>query len=116
MHDIRWIRESPEAFDEGLTRRGLEPASAHVLDLDGRRRQAQTELQELQTERNTASKAIGEAKRRGQDAAAQMAEVARLKKTMAEAEAAEHEVAAELDELLSGLPKTPGPDVPDGPD
>ncbi|MCH6587533.1 MAG: serine--tRNA ligase [Proteobacteria bacterium] len=116
MFDLKWIRESPEAFDEGLTRRGLEPASARVLDLDGRRRQAQTELQELQTARNTASKAIGEAKGRGQDAEAQMAEVARLKETMAKAEAAEREVAAELDELLSGLPNTPGPDVPDGPD
>ncbi len=68
MFDLRWIRESPEAFDEGLTRRGLEPASARVLDLDARRRGAQTELQELQTARNTASKAIGKAKRRGQDA------------------------------------------------
>ncbi len=116
MFDLRWIRESPEAFDEGLTRRGLEPASARVLDLDGRRRQAQTELQELQTARNTASKAIGEAKGRGQDAEAQMAEVARLKETMAKAEAAERGIAAELDELLSGLPNTPGPDVPDGPD
>ena len=116
MFDLRWIRESPEAFDTGLTRRGLEPASARVLDLDARRRQAQTELQELQTARNTASKAIGEAKGRGQDAEAQMAEVARLKETMAKAEAAEREVAAELDELLSGLPNTPAPDVPDGPD
>ena len=116
MFDLKWIRESPEAFDEGLTRRGLAPASARVLDLDARRRQAQTELQELQTARNTASKAIGEAKGRGQDAEAQMAEVARLKETMAKAEAAEREVAAELDELLSGLPNTPGPDVPDGPD
>ncbi|MCH8002910.1 MAG: serine--tRNA ligase, partial [Proteobacteria bacterium] len=116
MFDLRWIRESPEAFDTGLTRRGLEPASARVLDLDARRRQAQTELQELQTARNTASKAIGEAKGRGQDAEAQMAEVARIKETMAKAEAAEREVAAELDELLSGLPNTPAPDVPDGPD
>ena len=116
MFDLRWIRESPEAFDTGLTRRGLEPASARVLDLDARRRQAQTELQELQTARNTASKAIGEAKGRGEDAEAQIAEVARLKETMAKVEAAERGIAAELDELLSGLPNTPGPDVPDGPD
>ena len=116
MFDLRWIRESPEAFDTGLTRRGLEPASARVLDLDARRRQAQTELQELQTTRNTASKAIGEAKGRGQDTEAQMAEMARLKEAMAKAETAERGIAAELDALLSGLPNTPGPDVPDGPD
>ncbi|MCH8997579.1 MAG: serine--tRNA ligase, partial [Proteobacteria bacterium] len=95
MFDLKWIRESPEAFDEGLTRRGLAPASAQVLDLDARRRQAQTELQELQTARNAASKAIGEAKRRGEGAEAQMAEVARLKETMAKVEAAERGIAAE---------------------
>ena len=116
MFDLKWIRESPEAFDEGLTRRGLEPASARVIELDAGRRQAQTELQVLQTARNTASKAIGAAKGRGEGAEAQMAEVARLKETMAEAEAAERGIAAELDALLSGLPNTPGPDVPDGPD
>jgi seryl-tRNA synthetase len=116
MFDLRWIRESPEAFDEGLTRRGLEPASARVLDLDARRRNAQTELQELQTQRNAASKAIGEAKRRGEDAGAQMAEVARLKDEMATIEEAERALAAELDALLSGLPNTPAPEVPDGPD
>jgi seryl-tRNA synthetase len=42
MHDIRWIRESPEAFDAGLARRGLEPMSARVLELDAQRRRAQT--------------------------------------------------------------------------
>jgi seryl-tRNA synthetase len=116
MHDIRLIRETPEAFDAGLARRGLAPMSARVLELDGRRRGAQTELQELQTKRNESSKAIGEAKRRGEDASAQMAEVAALKETMAEAEESERSAAAELDALLSGLPNTPGLDVPDGPD
>ena len=116
MFDLRWIRESPEAFDEGLTRRGLEPMSVQVLALDERRRNARTELQELQTRRNTSSKVIGEAKRRGEDAGGQMAEVARLKETMADVEEAERAIAAELDALLAGLPNTPGPDVPDGPD
>jgi seryl-tRNA synthetase len=116
MFDLRWIRESPEAFDKGLTRRALEPMSAQVLALDARRRNAQTELQELQTRRNEASKAIGAAKGRGEAAGAQIAEVARLKETMAKVEAAERTAAAELDALLAGLPNTPGPDVPDGPD
>ena len=86
MHDIRLIRETPEAFDAGLARRGLEPMSGPVLALDARRRGAQTELQELQTKRNEASKAIGAAKGRGDDASAQMAEVAALKETMSEVE------------------------------
>ena len=82
MHDIRLIRESPEAFDAGLARRGLEPMAARVLDLDARRRGTQTELQELQTQRNESSRAIGAAKSRGEDASAQMAEVAALRDLM----------------------------------
>lgn len=116
MHDLKWIRESPEEFDTGLKRRGLEPASARVLELDARRRKIQTELQELQTQRNESSKAIGAAKGRGEDASAAMAEVAQLKDRMSATEEAERAAAAELDDLLSGLPNTPGPDVPDGPD
>ncbi len=116
MHDIRLIRETPEAFDAGLARRGLEPMSARVLELDARRRGTQTELQELQTQRNETSKAIGAAKRRGEDAGTQMAEVAALKEAMAKVEESERAAAAELDDLLAGLPNMPGPDVPDGPD
>ncbi len=116
MFDLKWIRESPDEFDRGLTRRGLQPAAARVLDLDARRRKVQTRLQELQTKRNEASKAIGEAKRQGQDAAAQMAEVAQVKEDMAAAEGEERALAGELDDLLAGLPNTPGADVPDGAD
>ncbi len=116
MFDLRWIRESPEEFDAGLKRRGLEPASKRVLGLDAKRREIQTALQELQTRRNESSKAIGEAKRKGEDASAAVAEVAQLKQKMAETEAAERAAAAELDDLLTGLPNTPGPDVPEGPD
>jgi len=116
MLDLKWIRENPEDFDRGLRRRGLEPLAAQLLDLDARRRKAQTELQDLQNRRNAASKEIGEAKRRGEDAAAQMAEVAKLKNSMAETEARERTLAAELDGILTGIPNTPGPDVPDGAD
>jgi seryl-tRNA synthetase len=116
MFDLKWIRECPAAFDEGLQRRGLEPLSAKVLALDAERREAVGALQELQTRRNEASKAIGEAKRKGEDAEALMAEVAALKDRMAEAEARERQLGADLDELLAGLPNTPAPDVPDGPD
>jgi len=116
MLDLKWIRENPEDFDGGLRRRDLEPLSARLLDLDARRRKAQTELQDLQNRRNAASKEIGEAKRRGEDAAAQMAEVAKIKDRMSETEAREKALAAELDDILTGLPNIPGPDVPDGPD
>ncbi len=116
MFDLKWIRDRPDEFDRGLTRRGLPPMAAQVLALDARRRQVQTRLQDLQTKRNEASKAIGEAKRRGEDAAAQMAEVANIKDDMAAAEGEERALAGELDDLLAGLPNVPGPDVPDGAD
>jgi len=116
MFDLKWIRERPDEFDRGLARRGLQPMAADVLDLDSRHRKVQTRLQELQTQRNEASKAIGEAKRRGEDAAAQMADVAKIKDDMAAAEGEARKLAGALDELLAGMPNAPAPDVPDGTD
>ena len=52
MFDLKLIRERPDAFDRGLERRGLQPVAALVLDLDSRRREVQTRLQELQTKLN----------------------------------------------------------------
>ncbi|WP_299619578.1 serine--tRNA ligase [Pelagibius sp.] len=116
MLDLRWIREEPEAFDAALKRRGLEPLAAEVLALDSKHRASQAELQAMQTRRNEASKAIGEAKRKGEDADALMAEVAGLKDKMAATETAERDLSTELTALLSGIPNTPLPDVPEGPD
>ena len=62
MHDIRAIRENPEAFDAGLKRRGLAPCRRRLLALDERRRAVTTRLQEAQERRNEASKEIGQAK------------------------------------------------------
>ena len=59
MHDLRFIREQPDAFDEGLRRRGLAPMAPHLLDLDAKRRAAQTAMQEMQQRRNEASREIG---------------------------------------------------------
>ncbi|HRQ27112.1 MAG TPA: serine--tRNA ligase, partial [Hyphomicrobium sp.] len=62
MFDIKWIRENAEAFDAGLKNRGLEPASAKLLELDEARRRHLTKLQDAQSRRNAASKEIGKAK------------------------------------------------------
>jgi seryl-tRNA synthetase len=114
MFDLKWIRETPEAFDEGLCRRGLEPLSARVIALDAERRETVTVLQEMQARRNEASKAIGAAKRKGEDADDLMAEVTALKDKMAASEERQRRLDAELEELLAGLPNTPAPDVPEG--
>ncbi len=116
MHDIRFIRDNPQAFDDGLKRRGAPAQSASILDLDARRRAAQTTAQELLARRNQASKEIGQRKARKEDAADLMAEVARLKDQIAAHEAEEKEIAAALDSRLAEIPNLPAGDVPDGAD
>src|SRR5579883_707655 len=116
MHDIRFIRDNPQAFDAGLRRRGLEPLSAAILELDARRRAAQTRGQEMLARRNQASKEIGQRKAKKEDAADLMAEVAHLKDQITAAEAEEKDLAAALDKRLAEIPNLPAPDVPDGAD
>jgi seryl-tRNA synthetase len=116
MFDLKWIREQPEAFDRGLARRGLPPQSPEILRLDKAWREAQTEAERLQAERNRLSKEIGSAKAKGQDVAALLKEVAASKDRQAamEAEAAERYRAVEA--ALAGIPNIPAQDVPDGED
>ena len=116
MHDIKLIRENPTAFDAGLGRRGLAPLSPRLLEIDQRRRAAQTEFQALQARRNEASRQIGMVKKQGGDAAALMDEVAALKDKLSAAEAEEKAAAEEIDRLLLAIPNLPAADVPDGRD
>ncbi len=116
MFDIKWIRENPDDFDAGLARRGLDPAARQLIDLDTRRRGAETRAQEIQTERNALSKEIGAAKARGEDVADVIAKVSQSKEAQAAAEAEARDAQAALDEALAGLPNLPAPDVPDGAD
>ena len=118
MHDLRSIRENPEAFDAGLARRGVAAQSDAILSLDARKRELTTRVQEALGRRNEASKAIGAAMGKGdkETAEALKAEVAELKNTLPALEDAERELARELDDLLAGLPNIPDVTVPDGAD
>ena len=118
MHDLKEIRENPDRFDAGLKRRGLAPRSADILDLDMKARAKTTELQELQTKRNTASKAIGAAKAKKDEAEAArlMAEVEAVKQQMPAAEAEQKKYLDEIEEILAAIPNIPAADVPDGKD
>jgi len=118
MHDIKMIRDDPEAFDKALSRRGLPPRAQELLALDDSRRAAITELQKAQERRNAASKEIGAAMAR-KDAAAANAikeEVARLKLAMPEMEAAEKAAGMLLENELAAIPNLPAADAPDGSD
>jgi seryl-tRNA synthetase len=118
MHDIKFIRENPAAFDEGLKRRGLSAMSKEILSLDQEWRSATHRLQELQSLRNDSSKKIGQAKAQKNEAEAArlMAEVGRLKEEIPATELRVRESEEGLNELLSTIPNLPAADVPDGAD
>jgi seryl-tRNA synthetase len=118
MYDIKWIREQPEAFDKGLKRRGLEALSPKLLALDEKRRAAITTYEQAQARRNSASKEIGQAKAKKDEAAAQklMAEVNELKVTLPALEAEQKKLGDELDKELAQIPNAPLDEVPDGAD
>ena len=114
MYDIKWIRENPELFDKGLERRGLQPRSAEVLELDRKYRAAQTDLQEMQSRRNDLSRQVAEVKRNGGDADVLMHEVGALKRSMADAEEDVCALCDQIDAVLKTLPNRPADDIPDG--
>ena len=118
MHDIKAIRDNPEAYDRGWGSRGLEPQTPAILEIDRQLRAAQTALQDAQSRRNEASKMIGQAKANRDEAEAQrlMAEVDSLKSVMAIETDLEKALGEQLRALLSALPNLPAFDVPHGAD
>ncbi|MFN7902500.1 MAG: serine--tRNA ligase [Holosporales bacterium] len=120
MHDIKFIRSQPNAFDAGLARRGIAPAAANILNIDETRRNVRVRLEEQLALRNRLSGMIGAARQMGKmdDAGRLTAEVAHLKESIPALEAEETTLAARLDELLSSLPNIPAPApiTPDGAD
>ena len=118
MHDIRAIRENPAAFDAALARRGLSPLSSDVLALDEARRAAILASETAQAAQNTASKEVGAAKARGDDAEFERlrALVAEKKAEVAAMTAQAGEKDAELRDMLMRIPNSPLADVPEGAD
>ena len=118
MHDIRTIRDNPAAFDAALSRRGIAGLSSQILAIDEARRAMIHAAETAQADQNKASKEVGAAKGRGDEA-----EFERLRALVAEKKA---EVAAmteaakgkdqELTDLLLTIPNLPYDDVPNGAD
>ena len=118
MHDIRMIRDTPDAFDAALSRRGLDPVSPAILALDAERRAAIRQAEEAQAAANAAAKDVGRAKASGDDA-----EFDRLRALMADKKAEiaalndrAKDLDAQLNDLLLTLPNLPYDDVPPGRD
>jgi seryl-tRNA synthetase len=116
MHDIKFIRENPEAFDAGLARRGVGASSFFILDDDKNQRQIETRRQEWLAKRNQVSKEIGRAKaaKDEQLASQLLAQAEELKQLMANAESQEATLKFRVRDALSSLPNLPDADVPVG--
>jgi len=121
MHDIKAIRDDKAAFVAALRRRPAYaseagPLADTILEKDKTLRDLQTRLQQAQARRNEASKLIGQAKAKKDEAGAAtlMAEVAGLKDEIQKGEESERELKKALDDIVAGIPNLPVADAPDG--
>jgi seryl-tRNA synthetase len=118
MHDLKFIRDDPQLFDAALKRRGLAPLSAGILARDAALRGLLGKLQNLQARRNDASRQIGQAKAKKDEAAASglIAEIAGLKNQIQQGEEEERRLQSQLNDFLATIPNLPADDVPGGAD
>ncbi len=114
MLDIKLIRDDPAAVERGLATRGAEISLAPVLAADAERRRLVTEAEELKSERNRASEAIGQAKRRGEDPRAAMGRMREVSDRIKVLDAQVKEAEARLQTLLLEMPNLPHQSVPVG--
>ena len=116
MHDIRVIRDNPEEFDRLVALRDLAPQSVMILELDSENRALITRKEALLSARNNLSAKVAEVKRSGGNSAEIIAEVQQMKIEIAKLEAVQSAVAADLHDVLSGIPNLPDTSVPYGKD
>jgi seryl-tRNA synthetase len=112
--DIKLIREDPEAIERGLVDRGGAELVRPVLAQDAERRRLVRESEDLKALRNKASEAIGQAKRRGEEAAAEQARMREVGERIKALEAELKAVDAEIERLLLQIPNLPDASVPPG--
>ena len=117
MLDPTLLRQNPAELAARLKQsRGFDLDPARLESLEVERKQIQVRTQELQATRNARSKAIGQAKAKGEDVTPLLAEVAGLGDELKASEARLEAIKAELDAIALGLPNLPQDDVPHGTD
>ncbi|WP_019399920.1 serine--tRNA ligase [Pseudoxanthomonas sp. GW2] len=116
MLDPSLLRSQTAAIAERLATRGYALDTQALESLEAERKAIQVRTQELQNLRNTRSKAIGQAKARGEDVSALLAEVAGFGDELKASEARLEEIRGKLEALTQGIPNLPAEDVPVGPD
>ncbi|HAI48284.1 MAG TPA: serine--tRNA ligase [Stenotrophomonas sp.] len=117
MLDPALLRQHPADLAERLrTSRGFELDVSGLESLEADRKRIQVRTQELQSLRNSRSKAIGQAKAKGEDVSAIMAEVAAFADELKASEVALDELRDTIEAIALGIPNLPGDDVPAGAD
>ena len=114
MLDSKLVRGQPQEVAQRLATRGFQLDVARLEALESRRKETQTRTEQLQAERNTRSKSIGQAKQRGEDIAPLMADVERMGGELAAGKQELETIQAELDALLLTIPNLPHESVPVG--
>ena len=116
MHDIRAIRDNPDAFDVALARRGLAAMSGELLRLDAERRDIVTRLNEQQAQANNVSKAIGALMRERKIEEADQLRAQIADRSDGGLKAHQAEIEARIKSILESLPNILDAEIPDGPD
>ena len=114
MYDIKWIKDNKSEFEEGLNKRGTKIDSNLIIDLYDNYADKIASLQDLQNARNQASKNIGIKKQSGQDASEDIAEVSKLKSTIAKLQEETEKQLSKINSIVELIPNIPSQDVPEG--
>ncbi|HIJ49141.1 MAG TPA: serine--tRNA ligase, partial [Gammaproteobacteria bacterium] len=114
MLDPKRVREDLDGVVAGLARRGFTLDSKNMAALEVRRKETQMRTEELQSQRNSKSKGIGQAKAKGEDIKPLLDEVAQLKGALEAAQEELNQVQTEMSELMMGVPNIPHDSTPDG--
>ena len=116
MIDITFIREKPNFFKNLMSLRNIDISVEEILNLDKEKRDKTSELQKLQTQRNSFSKLIGENKKSNKDTKELEVNVSNIKNEMAQIEKDLNKIILDLDNILLGLPNLPDEGIPEGQD
>jgi seryl-tRNA synthetase len=116
MLDSKYLRQDIAEAAARLAKRGFELDVDAINALEEQRKALQTKTQELQSERNSRSKAIGQAKAKGEDIQPLLDAVANLGDQLTAAKNEQDEILAKLNNIALTLPNLPAEDVPAGSD
>ncbi|RZI46104.1 serine--tRNA ligase [Candidatus Finniella inopinata] len=116
MFDLRFIRTHPDLFDQGLQRRGLDPLSAVILEIDQRHRHALTEMQARQAALNTLAKTYSTVKATNGNLQELTQNIDQTKQDLKDYKHQADQTEQDLHRLLSEIPNLPADDCPDGAD